>query len=107
MLTINGAKALCLEDRIGSIEVGKQADLCALDLSSPETQPLHHVASQLIYAASSRQVSDVWVAGRRVLEAGRLVTIDLGAVVDSAKEWQAKLARLPDKWDANKMGSTK
>jgi 5-methylthioadenosine/S-adenosylhomocysteine deaminase len=107
MLTINGAKALCLEDRIGSIEVGKQADLCALDLSSPETQPLHHVASQLIYAASSRQVSDVWVAGRRVLEAGRLVTIDLGAVVDSAKVWQAKLARLPDKWDANKMGSTK
>jgi 5-methylthioadenosine/S-adenosylhomocysteine deaminase len=105
MLTINGAGALGLEDRIGSIEVGKQADLCALDLSSPETQPLHHVVSQLIYAASSRQVSDVWVAGRRVLDTGNLVTIDLGEVVDRARHWQAKLARQPDQWDANKQES--
>jgi len=107
MLTINGARALGLDDRIGSIEVGKQADLCALDLSSPETQPLHHVVSQLIYAASSRQVSDVWVGGQRVLDTGKLVTIDLDGVVDSAREWQAKLARQPDKWDANKQESAR
>jgi len=107
MLTINGARALGLDDRIGSIEVGKQADLCALDLSSPETQPLHHVVSQLIYAASSRQVSDVWVAGQRVLDNGDLVTIDLDDVVDSARKWQAKLARQPDQWDANKQESAR
>jgi 5-methylthioadenosine/S-adenosylhomocysteine deaminase len=68
MLTINGARVLGLDQRIGSIEAGKQADFCALDLRAPETQPLHHVLSQLVYAASTRQVSDVWVAGRRVLE---------------------------------------
>jgi len=107
MLTINGATALGLEHLIGSIEVGKQADLCALDLRSPETQPLHHVVSQLIYAASSRQVSDVWVAGRRVLETGKLATIDLDDVLNSAREWQAKLARQPDKWDANKQESAR
>ncbi|MDT8320006.1 MAG: TRZ/ATZ family hydrolase, partial [Xanthomonadales bacterium] len=66
MLTINGARALGQSDRIGSIEPGKQADLCALNLVSPETQPLHHVVSQVIYAASRGQISDVWVSGKRL-----------------------------------------
>lgn len=92
MMTINGACALGLQDLIGSIEVGKQADLCALNLNSPETQPLHNVVSQLVYAASSRQVSDVWVAGRQLLAEGELTTIDLEAVLDSARKWQARLA---------------
>ena len=92
MMTINGARALGLEERIGSIEVGKQADLCALNLNSPETQPLHNVVSQLVYAASSRQVSDVWVAGKRLLAEGKLTTIDLDGVLDSARKWQARLA---------------
>jgi 5-methylthioadenosine/S-adenosylhomocysteine deaminase len=92
MMTINGARALGLEERIGSIEVGKQADLCALNLNSPETQPLHNVVSQLVYAASSRQVSDVWVAGKRLLAEGKLTTIDLDVVLDSARKWQARLA---------------
>jgi 5-methylthioadenosine/S-adenosylhomocysteine deaminase len=79
-------------DRIGSIEKGKQADLCAVDLSAPETQPLHHVVSQLIYAASRRQVSDVWVAGRRLLDSGVLTSLDLDAVIRSARKWQSRLA---------------
>ena len=97
MMTINGARALHLGDRIGSIEKGKQADLCALDFGVPETQPLYHVISQLIYAASKRQVSDVWVAGKRVLDNGELTTIDLDQVVNSARQWQTRLARLEDK----------
>ena len=92
MLTLNGARALGLEDRTGSIEPGKQADLCALDLSAPETQPLHHVLSQLVYAASARQFSDVWVAGRRVLKNGRLTTIDIDEVLARARRWREKLA---------------
>jgi len=92
MMTINGAQALGLEERIGSIEVGKQADLCALNLNFPETQPVHNVVSQLVYAASSRQVSDVWVAGKQLLAEGALTTIDLDAVLDSARKWQARLA---------------
>ena len=97
MMTINGARALGLDARIGSIEKGKQADLCALDLSAPETQPLYHVVSQLIYAASRRQVSDVWVAGKRLLENGELTTIDLDAVIRSASKWQSRLAGLEEK----------
>jgi 5-methylthioadenosine/S-adenosylhomocysteine deaminase len=94
MMTINGARALGLGDITGSIEPGKQADLCALDLDAPETQPLHHVVSQLIYAASRRQFTDVWVAGKRLLDDGSLTTIDLNAVLDSAGKWQSRLARL-------------
>lgn len=91
MMTINGAQALGMEDRLGSLEPGKAADLCAIDLSHPETQPLHHVVSQLIYAASRRQVSDVWVAGRRVLESGRLTSIDLEATTHQARLWATRL----------------
>jgi 5-methylthioadenosine/S-adenosylhomocysteine deaminase len=94
MMTINGALALGQGDRIGTIEAGKQADLCAVNLDEPETQPLHHVVSQLIYAASRRQVTDVWVAGRRLLQDGRLTTIDLDAVLAAARRWQTRLARL-------------
>ncbi|MEE8339574.1 MAG: TRZ/ATZ family hydrolase [Xanthomonadales bacterium] len=92
MMTINGAKALGIDQLTGSIEVGKAADLCAIDLSDPETQPLYHVVSQVIYAASSRQVSDVWVAGRRVLDCGRLTTIDLEEVTRKAGQWQSRLS---------------
>jgi 5-methylthioadenosine/S-adenosylhomocysteine deaminase len=94
MMTINGARALGIEESVGSIEPGKKADLCALDLSAPETQPLYHVVSQIVYAASRRQVSDVWVAGKRLLESGQLTTIDLDAVIRSARKWQKRLARL-------------
>jgi 5-methylthioadenosine/S-adenosylhomocysteine deaminase len=92
MLTINGAKALGMEEQIGSIEVGKVADLCAIDLSCPETQPVYHVVSQVIYAASRSQVSDVWVAGKRVLDSGQLTTIDLAEVTRKASQWQSRLA---------------
>lgn len=100
MLTINGARALGLDDRIGSIEAGKQADLVALDLRAPETQPLHHVISQVVYAASARQVSDVWVAGRRVLEEGRLTTIDLDALLEQAEHWRRRLSSHRDSADS-------
>ncbi|MEJ2383428.1 MAG: TRZ/ATZ family hydrolase [Xanthomonadales bacterium] len=93
IMTLNGARALGMADDIGSIEAGKQADLCAIDLATPATQPLHNVVSQLLYAASSGQVSDVWVAGRRVLNSGRLTTIDESEVLASAERWRARLAR--------------
>ncbi|MBT8039952.1 MAG: TRZ/ATZ family hydrolase [Gammaproteobacteria bacterium] len=93
MMTVNGAQALGLEEIIGSIEVGKQADLCALDLDAPRMHPLHHVISQLVYAAASAQVTDVWVAGRRLLKSGALTTIDEAAVIHSAAHWRDRMAR--------------
>jgi 5-methylthioadenosine/S-adenosylhomocysteine deaminase len=92
MMTINGAKALGIDKLTGSIEPGKVADLCAIDLSQPETQPLYHVVSQVIYAASRGQVSDVWVAGKRVLESGQLTTINLKQVTRKAGQWQRRLS---------------
>ena len=85
MMTLNGARALGLERSLGSIEPGKKADLVALDLRTPETQPLHHVVSQVVYAASARHVSDVWVNGRQLLKSTELKTINLESVLESAR----------------------
>jgi len=92
MITINGARALNLEGQIGSIEIGKLADLAALDLQTPETQPVYNLFSQLIYAASSRQFSDVWVSGKRLLQDGRLTTIDIESVLEAAEYWRSRLS---------------
>ncbi|MBN8713927.1 MAG: TRZ/ATZ family hydrolase [Xanthomonadales bacterium] len=90
--TLNGARALGREAEIGSIEVGKQADLAAVRLSDPETQPLYHVLSQLVYAAGRHQVSDVWVAGRQRLTQGELQGLDLDEVLSRARIWRERIA---------------
>lgn len=92
--TLGGARALGLEAAIGSIEPGKQADLALVDLSPLETQPLHHVLSQLVYACGRQQASDVWIAGRRKLEDHRLVDMDPQALVANARQWQARIRTL-------------
>lgn len=91
MMTINGATALGLESEIGTLEVGKQADLCAMDLSLPQTQPVHDLFSLITYAASSAQFMDVWVAGRPLMRGGRLVTLDEPAICERAAAWGARL----------------
>ena len=66
--------------------------LAALDLQVPETQPVYNLFSQLIYAASSRQFSDVWVSGKRLLHDGRLTTIDIASVLEAAEHWCSQLS---------------
>jgi 5-methylthioadenosine/S-adenosylhomocysteine deaminase len=92
--TLNGARALGLADAIGSIEPGKQADLAAVRLDELETQPLYHAISQLVYAASRRQVSDVWIAGRRRLKDGVLADADVDALRAKAARWRERIASL-------------
>lgn len=92
--TLGGAKALGYDDRIGSIEPGKQADLVCVDLGQLETQPLHHVISQLIYATGRHQVSDVWIAGRPKLRQRVLVDIDTQEVIANARQWRARISAL-------------
>ena len=92
--TLGGAQALGLGERIGSIEPGKDADLVCVDLSALETQPLHHVLSQLVYATGRQQVSDVWIAGRRKLDRRELVDIDTAAVIANARQWRARIATI-------------
>ena len=90
--TLGGAKAIGFDDRVGSIEPGKEADLVCVDLSALETQPLHHVVSQLIYATGRQQVSDVWIAGRTRLRQRMLVDIDIEGVLSNARQWRERIA---------------
>lgn len=76
MATIDGAAAIGMADQIGSIEIGKRADLIALDLNSPHLIPLHNVFAQLIYAAGRSDVTDVWVDGRAVIRDRKSTLVD-------------------------------
>lgn len=90
--TLNAARAMGLEGLVGSIEVGKQADLAAVRLSDLETQPLFHVASQLVYATGRHQVTDVWIAGRRKLAARQLVDMDVDAILARTRQWRERIS---------------
>jgi 5-methylthioadenosine/S-adenosylhomocysteine deaminase len=90
--TLGGAKAIGLDERIGSIEAGKQADLVVVDLGWLETQPLHHVVSQLVYACGRQQVSDVWIGGQRKLASRVLVDMDPESLVANARQWRDRIA---------------
>jgi 5-methylthioadenosine/S-adenosylhomocysteine deaminase len=76
MATINGAKAALMSDRIGSIEVGKEADIVLFDANRPEWQPLINPVSNLVYGATGDSVRDVFVLGEQVVAGGRLTRID-------------------------------
>jgi 5-methylthioadenosine/S-adenosylhomocysteine deaminase len=76
MATINGAKAALLADRIGSIEVGKEADIVLFDTNRPEWQPLINPVANLVYAATGDSVRDVFVMGEQVVAGGHLTRID-------------------------------
>ena len=91
MATINGAKALGLDDNIGSLEMGKAADMVAIDMSDIATQPMYHPISQLVYAATRQQVTDVWVAGKQLLKDKALTTIDPDSVIAKAQQWAEKI----------------
>ncbi len=91
MATLNGARALGLGAETGSLEPGKAADLVAVDLGQPETEPVYQPISQLVYAAGRHQVTDVWVAGRRLLADRRLTTLDLDDTVRRARGWREKI----------------
>jgi 5-methylthioadenosine/S-adenosylhomocysteine deaminase len=92
MATINGARALGMENSIGSLEVGKQADLIAVDLGGPESQPLYNPLSQLVYACNGSQVSHSWIAGEMVMEQRQLTHIDLPALAARTRAWQQRIA---------------
>ena len=92
MATINGARALGLAHRVGSLEVGKSADMIAVDLSDPASQPVYHPISQLVYSVSRDQVSDVWVAGESLYAEGQLSRDNQAEILERAVAWQQRLA---------------
>ncbi len=92
--TLGGARAMGFDHLVGSIAPGKQADLVCVDLSALETQPLHHVVSQLIYATGRHQVSDVWIAGKPRLRQRELVDMDMAGIVANAKQWRQRISAI-------------
>ena len=91
MATLEGARALGLGDTTGSLVAGKWADLCCLDLRTPRSWPVHDVAATIVYASSAGQVTDTWVAGRRVFANDTLPYLDEAAVLERADAWRTRI----------------
>jgi 5-methylthioadenosine/S-adenosylhomocysteine deaminase len=85
MATIEGARALGLDHEIGSLEVGKQADLIVIDTNRPHLTPIYHPRSHLVYAAHAADVRHVLIAGRQVVRDRQLQTIDRDALIRHAR----------------------
>ncbi|MBB2494982.1 TRZ/ATZ family hydrolase [Aquipseudomonas ullengensis] len=92
MATLNGARALGLDEQIGSLELGKLADLAAFDLSGLAQQPVYDPVSQLIYAGGRSCTKHLWVGGKQLLDDGRLTRLDEASLIASARAWGARIA---------------
>lgn len=91
MSTLHGAQALGIADKVGTVSVGKQADLIAVDLSAVETSPQFDPISHIVYAAGREQVSHVWVNGRAVLRERQLTTLDEAELKAKAEDWRVRI----------------
>lgn len=91
MATINGATAVNQQHLLGSIKIGKIADLIAVDLKSVATQPVYNPISQIVYSASREQVSDVWVNGEQLVNNKKLNNIDTSGLLKTTSEWGNKI----------------
>ena len=93
MATLGGARALGMEDRIGSLEPGKRADLVVVGLDEPRLHPLYDPVSHLVYAAKGADVRDVVVEGRVIMRDRRVITLDEKAVLAEADRLRDQVRR--------------
>ena len=95
MATINGAKTMGLENEIGSLEVGKRADIVIFDTRRPEWRPMHNEVHNLVYSASGDSVETVIIDGKVVMEKRKVLTIDeeeiLAGLDETTKDMQARI----------------
>ena len=91
LATLGGAIALGLAHEIGSLEPGKAADFVCVDLGALECQPVGDPADAAVFAATRRHVTDVWVAGRALITAGRTLAFDVEELRGIAARWDARL----------------
>ena len=91
MATIGGARALGLDDKVGSITKGKEADMIVVEASSVEMHPLYDAVSHLVYCAERHMVTDVWVRGQRLMHGRHIESFDETAVRGKVREWEVKL----------------
>ena len=93
MATLGGARVLGLEKEIGSLEVGKKADIIVLDLNRPHLQPVYNIVSQLVYSAVGADVRDVIIDGKLVMHDRKLLTLDEETVLQKAQEIKGKILK--------------
>jgi cytosine/adenosine deaminase-related metal-dependent hydrolase len=106
MMTINGSKALLLENNIGSLELGKKADIILIDMNRPEWQPCHqgYEVTNLVYSASGDSVDTVIIDGNIVMENRKIMTVDEYKVLENVKRHaydvreKSGIKLLPPKW---------
>lgn len=91
MATLNGARAMGCEEQLGTLEAGKLADLIAVDLDHPATQPVYDPLSALVYSAHANQVSHVWINGQLLVENAQLTRISRQQVLQNAAAWGTKI----------------
>jgi 5-methylthioadenosine/S-adenosylhomocysteine deaminase len=91
LATIGGATVLGLDDKIGTLEKGKRADIIILDLQKPQAQPVYSVESAIVYAASGSSVTTTICDGKILMRRGELLTIDEDEVLAKAKEYREKI----------------
>ncbi len=91
MATIGGARVLGLDDLIGSIEVGKRADIIVIDLSTPGIQPVYSVESAIVYAANGADVTHTIVDGRVLMRDRKLLTLDEQAILEAAARYRERV----------------
>ena len=89
--TLNGARAIGQEARIGSLVPGKLADLIAVDLGSSDLQPVYDPVSHLVYTAGRRDVTDVWVGGKGVVKSQQVLGVDKQELDSAVLVWQNRL----------------
>ena len=92
MATLNGARSMGIEADVGSLEVGKAADIVAFDLSGLAQQPVYDPVSQLIYATGRDCVKHLWVAGKQLLDDRRLTRLDEEQLCATAKAWGQRIS---------------
>jgi len=104
MATINGARCAGMADQLGSVEVGKEADLVLFDTSFPEWQPLFNPVSNLVYSATGNSVSEVFVSGDHIVKKGHLATIEESEIFRQLHE---TVTRISKKLDIKRMVHTR
>ena len=91
MATVRAARALGIDDRVGTLAPGKCADMTAVNLDALELQPCYDPLSHLVYAAGREHVSHVWVNGELLVEHGRLTRLDSDELASKAAYWREKI----------------
>lgn len=105
MATINNARAVLWEDRIGSIEKGKRADLVLFDLMRPEWVPWNerNIVSNFVYSASGASTDTVIVDGRVLVSGGEVMTVDERSVLERAQRASVRFQALADEWESSRV----